>query len=56
LLLAPGFRLFEYRLIIKREWVNLLLSFGADLVVLEPQSLRSTLRNELAASVSNYPV
>lgn len=51
---ANGYCLFQYHIIINKEWHSLLLSFGADLKVLEPDSLRATMKQELAAWANSY--
>lgn len=46
--------LFRYRVIINKEWMSLLLSFGADVEVLEPFSLREALQQELMKAAGLY--
>ncbi len=49
-----GYRHFQLEAIINRELMSLLLSFGADLEVLEPTSLRDSMRQEMQAAAANY--
>jgi predicted DNA-binding transcriptional regulator YafY len=51
---ANGYCVFQYHIILNKEWHSLLLSFGADLEVLEPNSLRATMQQELAAWANSY--
>lgn len=45
---------FQYDLIINKEWISLLLSFGADVEVLAPSELRKTVAEELRRSLEIY--
>lgn len=51
---AVGHHQFQYQVIINKEWMSLLLSFGADLEVLEPLSLRDALQQELLSAAALY--
>ncbi|MCA0382688.1 MAG: WYL domain-containing protein [Bacteroidetes bacterium] len=51
---AIDHHLFQYQVIINKEWMSLLLSFGADLEVLEPLSLRGALQQELLSAAALY--
>jgi predicted DNA-binding transcriptional regulator YafY len=42
------------RIIINREFVNTLLSFGADVIVIEPQTLRHSMLHQFKACLANY--
>lgn len=52
--LSDGFSIFSYKLKINYELVHELLSYGKEITVLAPQSLRIMMANELAASLSTY--
>lgn len=52
--LGDGYSIFTYKLKINYELVHELLSYGREVAVLAPQSLRVMVANELAASMADY--